>query len=347
MKYTGRTAAQFLADPKPEAAGILLYGADAVGVGLKRDALVAALIGPDGPGEMRLTRIAVSELRRDRALVNDAIRAVGFFPGPRVVRIDEAGDAQAEVLRAALGEWRSGDAQLVVTAGTLAARSALRRVFEADHLAVAIGLYDDPPGREAIATGLEQSGIAAVAPDAVVALEELGRGLEPGDYAQLVAKLAIYKLGDPQPLSVAEVKSCAPPDMEADLDEVLDLAAEGKAADLPAALRRLAGQGGNPTTIAIAASRHFRLLHAAAVSGEGTEVALSHARPPVFGPRRTRMAAQARAFGPARLERALGWVMDTDLALRSPRSTPGMAMVERMLVRIAMLGSDQRQPAQE
>lgn len=52
------------------------------------------------------------------------------------------------------------------------------------------------------------------------------------------------------------------------------------------------------------------------------------------------MAGQARAFGPDRLEKALGWIMDTDLALRSSRPTPGLAMVERLFIRIAMLRRD-------
>jgi DNA polymerase-3 subunit delta len=49
------------------------------------------------------------------------------------------------------------------------------------------------------------------------------------------------------------------------------------------------------------------------------------------------MAGQARAFGPARLETALGLIIETDLALRSGGALPGLAVVERLLVRIAML----------
>ena len=68
---------------------------------------------------------------------------------------------------------------------------------------------------------------------------------------------------------------------------------------------------------------------------DGPEAALARARPPVFGPRRARMAAQARALGAERLEAALGWITDTDLALRSSRPLPGLALVERLLLRIA------------
>jgi DNA polymerase-3 subunit delta len=49
------------------------------------------------------------------------------------------------------------------------------------------------------------------------------------------------------------------------------------------------------------------------------------------------MAAQARARGTGGLEKALALSIESDLALRSSRPTPARALVERLLVRIAML----------
>ena len=112
------------------------------------------------------------------------------------------------------------------------------------------------------------------------------------------------------------------------------LAADGDARGLARALRNLGGS--NATSVTIAAGRYFRTLHAAACAGD-PEAALARARPPVFGPRKSRMAAQARAFGRERLEAALGLVMEAELGLRSSRPLPAAATVERLLVRIAML----------
>ena len=166
-------------------------------------------------------------------------------------------------------------------------------------------------------------------------LEALARALDPGDFAQFLEKLALYKHGDPAPLAPEDVAACAPPGPEAEVDVVLDLAAAGEAARLAAELRRLGARGGSATTLTIAAGRYFRALHAAAVAPDGPEAALARARPPVFGPRRERMAAQARALGAERLEAAIGWITDADLALRSSRPLPGLALVERLLLRIA------------
>ena len=63
---------------------------------------LAALTGPDAEAEMRLTRLAGGDLRRDAAALMDEIKAVGFFPGPRVVLIEDANDAAAPAIAAAL-----------------------------------------------------------------------------------------------------------------------------------------------------------------------------------------------------------------------------------------------------
>src|SRR5690606_23648797 len=110
MKLAGREANRYFARPDPARAGLLLYGGDPMRVALKRQEAIAALIGPEGEAEMRLTRIPAAELRKDPALLSDAMRAQGFFPGPRVAFLEDATDTAAPVVAAALKEWREGDA---------------------------------------------------------------------------------------------------------------------------------------------------------------------------------------------------------------------------------------------
>jgi len=337
VKLGGRDAAAYLARPDPGHAGVLLYGADPMRVALKRAALVEAMIGPEGAAEMRLTRIDGADLRRDPAALSDAMRATGFFPGPRAVRVEDAGDGHADTIRAALADWRPGDAQVVVTAGALAPRSALRKCFESAKAAVAIGIYNDPPRRDEIEAALAAAGLTRVGRAAMGDLEALAQALDPGDFARVLEKLALYKRSDPGELDPADVAACAPLAPETELEVLMDLVAGGETGRLAAELRRVGGRGGSPTGLTIAAARHFRALYLAAGAPEGPDAALARARPPVFGPRRARMAAQARALGPARLETALGWIFDAELRLRSGRPTPGLALVERLFVRIAML----------
>jgi DNA polymerase-3 subunit delta len=92
MKLSTRDAAAYFKKPEPNASGCLIYGEDPVRVGQLRTGLVAALLGANADEEMRLTRLTAAELRSDNALLLDAVKAVGFFPGPRAVQVDQATD---------------------------------------------------------------------------------------------------------------------------------------------------------------------------------------------------------------------------------------------------------------
>jgi DNA polymerase-3 subunit delta len=337
MKLGGAAANRFFAQPEPERSGILIFGADAMRVALKRQELIAALIGPEGEAEMRLTRIAAGELRKDPAQVQDALKAQGFFPGPRVAFVEEAGDGTAPVLKAALAEWRPGDAMLVVTAGSLTKASALKKLFEGHPNAYAAGIYDDPPSRDEIEATLAKVGLTDIDRDAMTDLLALARDLDPGDFRQTVEKVALYKFGDATPLMSAEVAACAPATIEAAVDDILNIVAESRASEVGPLLQRLEGQGVNPVTLCIGAMRHFRALHSAASAPGGAAEGMARMRPPIFGPRRERMLKQVQSWGINRLEQALGLITDTDLALRSSTRAPAMAVMERALIRLAML----------
>ena len=90
-------------------------------------------------------------------------------------------------------------------------------------------------------------------------------------------------------------------------------------------------------TLCIGTMRHFRALHTAASDPGGAAAGVGRLRPPVFGPRRDAMVRQAGAWGRDRLETAIGLLIDTDLQLRSSRPVPQNALVERALIRLAMM----------
>jgi len=338
MKLNARDANRFFAKPDATKSGLLMYGPDSTRVVLKRQEVVAAIVGPSGDEEMRLTRIDAAELRKDAAMLSDAIKAQSFFPGPRVVLLENAGDGLSKVIAPALADWQSGDAFVVVTAGSLTTKSSLRRLFERDANTVAAGIYDDPPSHAEIRAHLEKMGIGVLSADADSALLTLARETGPGDFRQTLEKLSLYKRGDDEPVSGADVAVCAPQTTLSQLDDALNMIAESRVADIGAIMRKLAAQGVNPTTLCIGATRHFRSLHMAATHAGGPDEALSKARPPVFGPRKDRLVRQARSWGGRKLESALEVLIDTDLQLRSASAAPAQALLERAFIRISMLG---------
>ena len=340
MKLTGADAGRYFTNPDRSASGALLYGQDAMRVALKRKDVIAALVGPNGEEEMRLERLPASDVRKDPARLVDAIKAQGFFPGERVVFLEDATDSVTKAVLAALDDWRPGDAQVIVTAGMLAARSSLRKAFEGHKSAYAIGIYNDPPSRADIEADLKKSGLSNVSADALGDLSALAREIDPGDLRQTIEKLALYKLGDDTPATSEDVAQCAPVTTEAGIDDMLNVVAEARTGEIGPLMQKLSGQGVQPVGLVIGATRHFRALHAASCDPGGAASGIAKTRPPIFGPRRDRMIRQVQGWGLHKLEQALTMLTDTDLQLRSAaQRAPQMALVERMMIRLAMLAA--------
>lgn len=337
MKLSPRDAPGYFARPDPARAGLLIYGADAMRIALRRAEVIAALAGPAGDEEMRVTRMQAGDLRKDPARLNDAVKAASFFPGPRVAFVEDATEALAAPILAALEDWREGDAQIIVTAGQLKPTSKLRKTFEAHKNAYAAAIYDEPPSRAEIEETLKKSGLRDIGQDALRDLHDLARALDPGDFRQTMDKLSLYKLDDATPLSPEDIAACAPASVEADLDDILHIVAESRSGEIGPMMKRLRAQGVQPVALCIAATRHFRTLYTAASDPGGVSQGIARMRPPVFGPRRDRMQRQAQAWGAANLETALSLLTETDLTLRSAAQTaPQMPLVERALIRLAM-----------
>ena len=339
MKLSARDALGFFTKPDATKAGILLYGPDAMRIALRRKQVIDALIGDKGEEEMRLTRMAAGELRRDKAMLLDALTSQSFFPGPRVAFVEDATDQVGDIILSALSDWRPGDAQLIVTAGALKATSKMRKHFEGSGDCVAIAIYADPPSRAEIEADLAKAGLPQVGRDAMTDIEALARVLDPGDFRQTIEKLALYKLSDPNPVTSDDVEACAPLSTETDVDEVLNAAAEGRADALGPLMQKIDAQGIDAVALSIFTMRHFRTLHAAACHPSGASAGIASARPPIFGPRRDRMTRQAGNWGMVKLETALAILTETDLTLRSSSRAPTMAVIERALIRLAMLAT--------
>jgi len=333
MKLSPRDAAGYFAKPDPKRAGLLIYGGDAMRVALKRQQVILALIGKTGEEEMRLTRIPASDLRSDPACLIDAMTAQGFFPGPRVAFVEDAADGLTKFIKPALEAWREGDAQIIVTAKQLTARSSLRKLFEGHNNSFAVGIYDDPPSKAEIESDLAKGGLTNIQADAMEALVSLSREIGPGDFRQVIEKISLYKLNDTTPLIPEDITANAPTSTEAALDDVLNIVAEARSGEIGPVMRKLESQGVQPVGLCIGATRHFRTLYAAANNPSG----IGGLRPPVFGARRDRMQRQLQRWSGRKLEIALTMLTDTDLQLRSTSRAPTMALMERTLVRLAML----------
>ena len=335
MKLTTSDSARFFTKPDLSKTGVLLFGPDPMRIALKRQALIALALGKEPQADMRLTRVTGADLRKTPALATDALKAISFFEGRRVVWIEDANENCSTGVLQALKDWRDGDAFLVVTAGNLPPKSKIRKAFESDKNAYAIGIYANPPSLDEIAQTIKKAGIHALTPDAQSAVNAYANALDPGDFAQFIEKLSLYCLHHTAPVEEKHIEACAPASVEAHLDDIVAKVADARTDQLSTLVQRLAAQGTNPTALCISVLRHFKMLHTIASDPAG----IGKVFPPLNGPRRTAAQRQANRWGRARLEQAISMLLETDLKLRSEgQKAPQMALTERCLIRLTMLG---------
>lgn len=318
---------------------ILLYGQDDTQVGARRDELIRTLLGGDDD-PFRFVRLGFDAVKRDSALLGDEVTALSFGGGDRVVLLTGATDAATAVVGEALSVIDDGTT-LVVTAGSLAASSKLRKLFEGSDKAVALPFY--PAEGAALETEftarLSELGAPPMGMDARNVLGSVLAGFQFGEAERFAETLALYSLHDEE-VTVEAVLACAPPAAEADFDSAIQAVAQGKPRIIPSLIDRLDTQGSSLPGLVRVLSMYFQRLHRAqsAMDGEGVDAgsAMAALRPPVFWKLRETFSAQLRAWPRSGVEDALGQIGELEGALRSGRTLPDRALIERALMRIAM-----------
>ena len=353
MKIAAGQIDGFAKKPAPGIRAVLVYGPDAGLVTERVEVLIVAVAGTLDDA-FRISEIGAAELRNDPARLGDEAAALSLTGGRRVVRIRQGTDGLSEILAPILEDGRAGDeddgSMIVIEAGPLGPRSALRRLVEAAPNAAALACYaDEGRGLETvIRQTLSAKGLRA-GPEALAYLcAHLG-----GDRLitrHEIAKLALY-LGDEDEVRLADVEACIGDQAALSLDDLIDQAAAGERAELDRALARLYLEGTSPITVLRAAARHFQRLHYVSgtiAAGEPMDRAIKALRPPLFFKRKANFQAQLRRWPPERLATVLASLTQAEADCKTT-GMPAGAICARTLMRIAYRarrsGSGRSRPA--
>ena len=338
MKLTNREITSFFKSPPKGITAVLIYGNDLMRVSDKRQQFIKSILGPNAEEEMRLTRISRENLKKAPEQAIDLCKEQGFFPGERALLLEEANETVADTIITAIDAWQDGDATIVVTAGSLKPSSNLRKFFEQKNNIFSVPIYDNPMNKFEVEKIIAESGLQNITQEILNQLVTIASELQPGDFKQSVNKLALYKLNDETPVTYRDVINCTPASNEAAIDEVLNVILAGNEFKVSQILGRLRSQGVLPVTLVIAATRHFKALFSIISNPSGVSVGAAALRPPIYGPRKEKLINQAQKWGPVKIKNAIKILTATDLKLRSAdQQAPQMALVERHLIRIAML----------
>ncbi len=335
MKLPGRSVERFLREPDPTITAVLLHGPDAGLVRERADRLSLAVAGDLGD-PFRVSELTAAALRDEPSRLLDEANALSLAGGRRVVRLRDAGDALAPRL-AGLLEAGPTAALVVVEAGDLPGKSALRKLFDAASHGASLGCYPDEGEAlgQFIAGELKRQGATATRDALDYLTVQLGE-----DRALIRAeldKLVLYAGKRSAPLELAEAMACVGDGAGRAVDEVALAAADGDQAGLDRTLAHELAAGASPISLLRAAGRHFQRLHLAAGlirDGASTDRALAALRPPLFGPSRDRFARQAARWSAADLALSLDRLLTAEIACKRT-GAPAEAICWRALVEVA------------
>jgi DNA polymerase-3 subunit delta len=316
VKLPAARVPAFLRRPDPEIRAVLLYGPDA-GLVRERAEALARTVCPDLRDPFRVADLAAAALAGDPARLADEAAQISLMGGRRVVRVPEAADSLATVFSRFLAD-PLGDALVVVEAGDLPGRSALRRVFDDAPLAAAIGCY--PDSARDLAAVIREACAARrieISRDAVEFLVAHLGGDRLLTRAEL-EKLTLYA-GEGGHIGLDDARAVIADSAALSLDDALLAAADGDAAALDRALGRVFQEGESPVTVIRALLRHLQRLHLLAAriaAGQSIDQVIRAARPPIFFKEQDSYRRQLQRWSETRLRRALDLVAEAEFRMK-------------------------------
>lgn len=341
MILKGRDAETFLSAPPAAVVAVLFYGPDAGLVSERGKALVAKAAGR-AEDPFAVVELSRRDLADDPRRLADELASIPLTGGRPVVRLRDAGDESATTLTESL-TGPPGGGLLVVEAGDLPPRSALRKLFEGHESAAAIACYlDDEKSLPGLVRAvLAEHGLSAGAEALAALVRSLGSDRLVS--RQELDKLVHYMGGDApadggrREVMPEDVRACIGDSAEVTLDDLAFAVGAGDSLRLERALERAREAGAQPVSLLRAVSRHFQRLHQAASgmeSGMPPDKALAALRPAVFWKQKAPFSSQMQAWGAARLSTALVELTDCEAEAKIGGAPQGL-LVERALLRLA------------
>jgi DNA polymerase-3 subunit delta len=336
VKVEPRQVDAFLRKPNPAIRGVVIYGQDD-GLIAERAAQLARTVCEDLKDPFRVVDIAGDALKADPARLADEYGAISLMGGRRVIRVRPAGEESASALEnlAAAG---AGDALIILEAGNLMPRSALRALAETEACLAALPCYaDNPDDLERLVEAAARAEGLTVEDDALGWIVERLGG-DRGQSRSEIDKLLLYKTSDAgKAITLADATAVMGDTSAMDIDDVVGATFDGDLGTLERALDRVFAEGGNAVQLVRALQRHADQLHLVSghAKGGNMEAALFKARGlPKGGPVRRRFENHLRRWPLPRLSLALGRILEAEIECKST-GLPDQAIARRLCLSLA------------
>jgi DNA polymerase-3 subunit delta len=316
-----------------------------------RGAALSQVFVPDVDPTFGSTLITADDLSSDPAKLSDEMSAMSLLGGGRLVRLrldhERQASAISKLIKGFAADPTRAEAKLIIEAGDMTTRSAIRKAIEASKHFAAVACYAASANdlRGQIRDGLASHKIT-VTPEAL----ENWLPLIEGDHALAageIEKMALYKgYGSVEGASVtlADIQASAAGGQSASIDTLVTEALSGEIDAMDASYRRAVAGKVSPIGILFGLQRQImRLIEASIVidSGQPKGQAMKGLRPPVFAMQERVFSQQLDIWGLRMLQRSLVECQTAERASKTA-GAPIDSIVSRLLLALAGYASKRR-----
>jgi DNA polymerase III subunit delta len=323
----------FAARPDPKRPIALVFGPD---IGLVRErveSIVKAAV--DDPADpFALARLEGDALAEEPSRLVEEAHTIPLFGGRRAVWVKAGGRNFTAAVEALIAAPPMADCRVVIEAGDLKRNAPLRAMCEKSAVVAALPCYVD--GERELARLVDEEMRAAgltIAPDARALLVSLIGGDRRASRNE-VRKLALYAHGKPA-ADLDDVIAVVADASALGLNELVDAAFAGRAADVETRFAKARAEGTHPSAIVGAALRQVAQLHRARLAVDSGTPA-SEAIPGLHFSRKTLVQAALSSWSAARLEKIMAQLADASFEARR-RPALAEVIVQRALMVTAQM----------
>jgi len=266
MKLTGARATRFIEKPADDIIGVLLFGPDR-GLVKARSLALTKIYMPNAADAFGTTVLTADDLSGDPARLADEMSALSLLGDDRLVRLRLDHERNAAAISKLIKEFDTTpekvEAKLIIEAGDMTPRSAIRKACEAAAHFVAIGCYAASARdlADQVKSTLSEKNIG-INPDALdmwIPLLEGDHALAAGE----IEKMALYKgygRVDEAVVTLADIKTVAAGGQSASIDTIVMQMMSGQVDEADASYRRAMSGKLNPVSVLIGLQRHLLRL---------------------------------------------------------------------------------------
>lgn len=346
MKLASKQIPAHLKAPLKDCWATLVYGADE-GQVREYAAEISKVAVADPKDPFSCVELTEDSLKNEPTRLYDELFALSMLGGKRLVRMEGAGEMAGKLLADIYASDTRPEAYLLVTAGELAARSALRALFEAHPKLAALACYRDE-GYQIDALIQQTLGAAQIRVDReAVQYLAANLGADRRVTRSELEKIVLY-CGEKGQLTLEDAIDLVGNSAELTLDDLCSALADGQIRSVDRVLQKLIKENIQAIQILRALQRSFLRLHYAVSLMQqqrmSADQAIGELKPKVFFKQVPILRRQLSVWSPSMLEAALRMLTQCEQASKATGSSPE-TLLQHCCTQILSLFYKQRKSA--